>query len=328
MTERQAPKWGAALRLAGFVATVASLVGALLVVTAAPAFAASLSVSPPSGPRGTTITLTPTNIDPACGTITYIWSNPVQSLGSGSVSAAFSTYVPANAALGPVVIRGSTPTCGAVSTTFTVTSPTTTTQHTTTTPTTAPKHTTTTAGSIPTVPGQPTTTQAGATTTSSTTSSSTTTTVDKHHKKKTVSKKKHSVTVVTTPASYLHLNQLAIAPGGSVTAIGRGCDGDSPVVLTIGSTRVGHATANTEGTFRAPVAASTLAVGRYDVKAHCGAILVAPLDVVLANKVDPGTATTMVIIVFFVLIGLFVFRRQLFPRSPGHGPPIEQDVSP
>jgi hypothetical protein len=80
--------------------------------------------------------------------------------------------------------------------------------------------------------------------------------------------------------------------------------------------------------FRAPLAVNTLAVGRYDVKAHCGAILVAPLDIVLANQVDPGTATTMVIIVFFVLMGLFVFRRQLFPRPPGHGPPIDQDISP
>ena len=69
---------------------------------------------------------------------------------------------------------------------------------------------------------------------------------------------------------------------------------------------------------------STLTVGRYDVKAHCGVILVAPLDIVLANHVDPGTSTTMVIIIFFVLIGLVVFRRQLFPRPPNQPSPAGQ----
>ena len=33
----------------------------------------------------------------------------------------------------------------------------------------------------------------------------------------------------------------------------------------------------------------------------------------LASRVDPGTSTTMVIIVFFILIGVIAFRRRLFP---------------
>jgi hypothetical protein len=101
-----------------------------------------------------------------------------------------------------------------------------------------------------------------------------------------------------------------------VSAIGQGCDANAPVAVTIDSMPVGRAAAASDGTFRTPLAVSSLAVGRYQVTAACGPTLEAPLDIVLASEVDQGTSTSMIIIVFFVLLGLLAFRRQLFPGAP------------
>jgi hypothetical protein len=53
-----------------------------------------------------------------------------------------------------------------------------------------------------------------------------------------------------------------------------------------------------------------LPVGSYQVEAHCGVVLYADLDVVLANEVY-NDASTVLIIVFFVLIGSGLFWRRL-----------------
>jgi hypothetical protein len=95
-----------------------------------------------------------------------------------------------------------------------------------------------------------------------------------------------------------------------VTAAGYGCDPGSSVLLTVGPTTVGETTASTGGTFTAPLQVGTLPVGRYLVLAHCGPVLAASLDVVLASQVGQATAT-LAIIVFFLLIGLAVFRRRI-----------------
>jgi hypothetical protein len=49
------------------------------------------------------------------------------------------------------------------------------------------------------------------------------------------------------------------------------------------------------------------------VQARCGPTLDAAFDVVLASAVDPGTSTTLLVAVFFVLVGMGAFRRRLFP---------------
>lgn len=74
--------------------------------------------------------------------------------------------------------------------------------------------------------------------------------------------------------------------------------------------KIGHATAATSGAFNGPLDVSGLPVGTYQVQAHCGVVLYANLDVVLANQVYDD-ASTVVIIVFFVLIGSGLFWRRL-----------------
>ena len=109
----------------------------------------------------------------------------------------------------------------------------------------------------------------------------------------------------------LQLAQATVAPGQQVSATGYGCVASSPVLLTIDGQPVGHTTADPQGRFAAQVADGPLAVGPYRVVAHCGAVLAAPLSVVLASSVGQGRATVVIIIVFFLLVGLAVFRRRL-----------------
>ncbi len=201
--------------------------------------------------------------------------------------------------------------------TTTTTAPaTTTTTRPTTTTTSGKKGTTTTtakgATTTSTVPGQTTTSGApGASSTSTTAKPG-----QKGKPKKIVVLPSPGDNPNATSTSYLKLDALAISPGSAVTATGVGCDSNAPVDLTIGSTQVGQTTAATDGSFHAPLHLGSLAVGRYDVQAECGAILTASFDVVLASRVDPGTSTTMIVIVFFILIGLLAFRRRLFPSKP------------
>ena len=118
-----------------------------------------------------------------------------------------------------------------------------------------------------------------------------------------------------TASTYLRLTALAIAPGGQVAANGRGCDaggaGGVDHRFGLGGPHPGHR----GGGFHAPLTLGPLAVGRYTVVAHCGPILAAPLDIVLASQVSAATST-LAIIIFALLIGALAFRRQLFPRRP------------
>ena len=58
------------------------------------------------------------------------------------------------------------------------------------------------------------------------------------------------------------------------------------------------------------MAVSNLPVGSYEVQAHCGVVIFATLDVVLASQVYPGTSTVTVI-VFFVLLGVGLYWRRM-----------------
>jgi hypothetical protein len=86
------------------------------------------------------------------------------------------------------------------------------------------------------------------------------------------------------------------------------------VIFTVAGQKVGQSTAATSGTFDGPLAVSGLPVGTYQVEAHCGVVLYADLDVVLANQVY-NDASTVLIIVFFVLIGSGLFWRRLRSRE-------------
>ena len=289
----------------------------------------SLSISPSSGLVGSPFTLTPLNFLPTC-VMTYIWNpngSPTKSWTKRSPTKPSKLTVPNVPYVRTYPIEADCTLPGVpdetAGTRFTVTGPAPTTTTTSTTTTTVRSTTTTAKGSTTTTAkkgGTTTTTKPGSPGSSSTSSTapggSTTTTTAKpgtHHKKKITVLPSPGDTSGSTSTSYLQLDALAISPGAAITAAGRGCDHGSPVTLTIGSTQVGATTAASDGSFQAPLHVGDLSVGRYDVQAACGAVLTASFDVVLASRVDPGTSTTMVIIVFFILIGVIAFRRRLFP---------------
>jgi hypothetical protein len=115
---------------------------------------------------------------------------------------------------------------------------------------------------------------------------------------------------IPAPSHVLDLGQLAVSPGAVVSASGTGCSANVPVVLTIDSATVGHTTANAQGDFSAPLQTSALHVGQYQVLAHCGPTLEAAFDVVLVAQVGQD-GTTVVSVIFFILVGLALFRRRI-----------------
>ena len=195
--------------------------------------------------------------------------------------------------------------------------PTTTTAPTTTT---TLRTTTTTTASSTTTPGATTTSRPGQTTTTIAGDTTTTVAVSPDPTDTTIPPDTVPGSTSTRAGASLKFTALAIAPGSGVSAIGQGCDPDASVAVTIDSTPVGRTDAASDGTFRTPLAVSSFAVVRYQVTATCGPTLEAPLDIVLASEVDQGTSTSMIIIVFFVLLGLLAFRRQLFPGAPTSSP--------
>ncbi|HUO48974.1 MAG TPA: hypothetical protein VMU09_09085 [Acidimicrobiales bacterium] len=95
-----------------------------------------------------------------------------------------------------------------------------------------------------------------------------------------------------------------------MTATGHGCDANVTVVLTMADRQVGQTTAGADGTFTTPLDVGTFPVGRYAVLAQCGPLLTTSLDIVLASQVVEPT-TTFVLIIFFLLVGLAIFRRRI-----------------
>lgn len=116
----------------------------------------------------------------------------------------------------------------------------------------------------------------------------------------------------------------AIPPAGSVSASGQGCTGGSAVELTVDTVSVGATKADASGAFSTPLHVGSLPVGQYRVVAHCGVELTSDLDVVLGTQADPDTST-LLIIVFFLLVGLAVFRRRIRLDAPASVPPDTED---
>jgi len=114
----------------------------------------------------------------------------------------------------------------------------------------------------------------------------------------------------------LQVVPLAVEPGGGATAVGHGCPSKVPVGFTIAGDHVGGTTSSTDGHFQGPVDTSDLAVGTYQVDAHCGLILTAPLDVVVASQVGSDSAS-LIIIIFFILLGLVLFARHVRAADKG-----------
>ncbi len=315
------------------VAAAFTAVAGYLILAAAPASAAGLSVpSPTSGAAGTIFSITATGFQtpgvPGCvDNLVFYWGSPTGLvLGDivypGSLDPAVfkgtapSGYAPMTYAIYAICHL---PTGGPLQgvTRFTLTPSATTTTTTTTLPpttTTVPPTTTTTRGAVTTTTAKP---HGGTTTTAkpggSTTTSSTTTTTTKPGTPTT------TTTTLPKATQALLLSSEAIPPAGSETATGHGCNSNGTVLLTVDTKSVGKTTAGADGSYSAPLQVSSLPVGRYQVVAHCGLFIMASdFDVVLATAANPDTAT-MLIIIFFVLIGLALFRRRIrldAPKAP------------
>ena len=107
----------------------------------------------------------------------------------------------------------------------------------------------------------------------------------------------------------------AVEPGEAVTMAGAGCPADAEVLLSVDGAPVGEVRADDTGVFRAPLRAVGADVGRHDVSADCGPTFAAPLDIVLVSQATGSTATA-VVIVFFLLVGLSIYRRRLLTPQP------------
>jgi hypothetical protein len=294
------------MRSAGTLALLGALAYAVTALVAAPVSAQQQGVataSPDSGPPGSTFTLSWTGVylDPDCSdyTVSIVWDGG-KVVGSGRHSGrgtgSGTATVPSDAGVGghrvtarPVCAASSTPTDG-----FTVTPRPTTT-------TTAPRVTTTTAAPVTTTTTRPplTTTTRPTTTTTATT---TTTTTDS------------SAPAATTTTPFdgdgaLTLDKDNIQPGDPLTATGTGCDPGSPVRLSALGEDVGTAKADDSGTFSTRVEFTTIQPGRHVIRADCGVVLVGSVDVALTSSTG-GTTSTLVILVFFLLVGAILVRRQ------------------
>jgi len=121
-----------------------------------------------------------------------------------------------------------------------------------------------------------------------------------------------SVPVSTSPdptSGELLLDRSNVRPGEPLTAIGSGCTPNAPVVLTSGEDRIGLAIADSTGAFTAPVQFSRLDPGRRVVTATCGAVLTSEVDLIVSSSTS-GQAGTVVVLIFFLLVGIALLRWQ------------------
>ncbi|MEV0679478.1 hypothetical protein AB0I60_23430 [Actinosynnema sp. NPDC050436] len=115
----------------------------------------------------------------------------------------------------------------------------------------------------------------------------------------------------------LTLDKDNIQPGDPLTATGTGCAPGSEVKLSSLGEDVGTARADQAGTFSTRVEFSTIQPGRHVIRADCGIVLLGSVDVALTSSTS-GTTSTLVVLVFFLLIGAVLLRRQFsaFRRTP------------
>ena len=110
----------------------------------------------------------------------------------------------------------------------------------------------------------------------------------------------------------LALSSSSVVRQGHVTASGRGCTADVPVLVTINRRAiVGWGRTDRNGSFTVPLKLGSLPVGRYHLDAHCGPQLVSDLSIVASAGAQGGggPSTPLVIggVVLLLLLGLIVF---------------------
>ncbi len=107
----------------------------------------------------------------------------------------------------------------------------------------------------------------------------------------------------------LTLDKDNIQPGDPLTATGTGCQPGSEVRLSSLGETVGRTRADGGGMFSTRVEFATIQPGRHVIRADCGIVLVGSVDVALTSSTG-GTTSTLVVLVFFVLVGAILLRRQ------------------
>ncbi|WP_238412980.1 hypothetical protein [Saccharothrix deserti] len=272
------------------------------------------TATPDAGQAGSTFTLywSGVYLDPDCSdyTVRIVWDGG-QVIGtgrhSGRGSGSGTATVPANASLGGHRVTAR-PVCAATSTptdSFTVTP-------TPTTTTTPPPQVTTTTTAPPVAPTTTTRPRVTTTTPQPTTTTTTTTT--------TTDSSAPPASTTTKPFDgdgALTLDKDNIQPGDPLTATGTGCDPGSSVKLSSLGEDVGTAKADNSGTFSTRVEFTMIEPGRHVIRADCGVVLVGSVDIALTSSTG-GTTSTLVVLVFFLLVGAILVRRQfagLFTRS-------------
>jgi hypothetical protein len=107
----------------------------------------------------------------------------------------------------------------------------------------------------------------------------------------------------------ISLDRDNIRPGDPLTATGTGCDPGAPVTLVSDTEQVGTTVADRTGSFVASVRFATLQPGRRTITATCGPVLTTHVDLIVSSSTS-GQAGTVVVLIFFILVGIALLRWQ------------------
>jgi outer membrane biosynthesis protein TonB len=284
------------MRSVRLLAAVGVAVAGALLVAPSPAYAAEIGLSPVTGPAGGVVVVKLGGFTDKCPEISILWDGvELASVPSTAGSAEFT--VPAAAPPGQHVVYATQPQCqvGARAPFEVIVvrpSP---------SPTPTPTQPTPTAKPTPPASKPPTpTTPSGPPPTPAPSSS------PSPMPSATPSR---AATPTPSPSGQLSLDRDNVRPGEPLTATGTGCVPGSPVVLTSGAEQVGWTIADSAGAFVAPVQFSRLEPGRRAVTASCGTVLTTSVDLIVSSSTS-GQAGTVVVLIFFVLVGIALLRWQ------------------
>ena len=235
--------------------------------------AASVRVSPSSGPPGSGFTITFSNFTRDC-VIQFLWddqplaSTPWQSRGTVRVA------VPGTAGPGSHLVRGQA--CESTASASFLVVP-------------APRPTTT--APVPPTTSGPSTSSTEPTDTGITTPTGGATTIG-----------------TTSPGlRLLTFDKPLVQAGEPLSATGTGCDPNAPVTLTANGERVGAATADPYGEFITTVEFTRLRSGRQFVTATCGdVVLSGSVELDLSTSAN-GSTGVLVVLVLVLLAGITLF---------------------
>jgi hypothetical protein len=100
-----------------------------------------------------------------------------------------------------------------------------------------------------------------------------------------------------------------VGAGDSLAASGHGCPPGAPVEFRSDGQVIGHATADADGAFQAPLEFTTFAAGRHKVVADCGVELTGAVEQVISSSTGGSANGAMLaLLVFFVLAGVGLVR--------------------